>query len=72
MLFQVIELFRVRVFFHSLELLNIPQFLFCRVVRIKTAPVISAILKICISDHTHQLANAYISLMKCQPAVAEK
>ena len=24
--------------FHSLELLNIPQFPFCRVVRLKTAP----------------------------------
>ena len=39
---------------HSLQLLNVPQFLFCQVVRLKTAPRGH---QICDSDYTHQFAN---------------
>jgi len=46
--------------FHTLQLLNVPQFLFCRVVRLKTAPRGNFSHTLLIRDcgHTHQLANA--------------
>jgi len=46
--------------FHSLQLLNVPQFLFSQLVRLKTAPRgnFSHAWQIRDSDHTHQLANA--------------
>ena len=61
--------------FHTQQLLNIPQFLFCQVVRLKIAPR---------GNFSHTLTDTWLwpcppitkrlvkSLEKCQPAVAEK
>ena len=52
--------------FDSLQLLNVPQFLFSQLVRLKTAPRgnFSHAQLIRDSDHTHQLANAQLSLTR--------
>ena len=58
--------------FHTLQLLNIPQFLFCQVVRLKTAPRLRGITDTWLWPHSPISKRLVKSLEKCHPAVAEK